>query len=93
MLFRSTKDEQRNEVMSIIEDVNFVEDMIKLSGFEGFEKSLYTFLNTNDMAKNLIVSNILYDIKQLNDIKNIYKKHMRDLRRNKLLKIKGICKN
>lgn len=69
---KKSKDEQRNEVMRIIEDVNFVEDMIKLSGFEGFEKSLYTFLNTNDMAKNLSVSNILYDIKQLNDIRNIF---------------------
>lgn len=72
---KKSKEEQRNDVMSIIQNKNFVNDMIKLSGFEGFEKSLYNFLNKNDMVKKLIISNILYETKDLNDLNNIFLKN------------------
>ncbi len=62
---KKSKDEQRQDVISIIENKNFVNDMIKLSGFEGFEKSLYNFLQKDNMAQKLLISNINYEMNKL----------------------------
>ena len=59
---KKTKINQRSEVLNIIQDLTFVDDMIKLSGFDGFEKSLFNFLNSNHMIKDLLISNLLLDI-------------------------------
>ena len=59
---KKTKVNQRSEVLNIIQDITFVDDMIKLSGFDGFEKSLFNFLNSNDIIKDLLISNLLLDI-------------------------------
>jgi small GTP-binding protein len=57
---KKTKENQRKEVLTIVKDTQFVEDMIKLSGFEGFEKTLYSFLKIH--IKNILTSNLLLDI-------------------------------
>lgn len=69
---KKTKINQRSEVLNIIQDLTFVDDMIKLSGFDGFEKSLFNFLNSNYMIKDLLISNLLLDINSYPPLSDIF---------------------
>jgi hypothetical protein len=71
---KKTKENQRKEVLSIIKDKTFVEDMIKLSGFEGFEKTLYSFLQSNNNIQNILISNLLLDINSYPNLNEIFEK-------------------
>jgi len=59
---KKTKADQRKEVLNIIKDDSFVDDMIKLSGFEGFEKTLCSFLQSNNKIQELLISNLLLEL-------------------------------
>ena len=52
---KKPKEDQRKDVLNIVKDVSFVDDMVKLSGFEGFEKTMYSFLK-------LVPASIKYSI-------------------------------
>lgn len=69
---KKTKENQRKEVLNIVNDVSFVDDMIKLSGFEGFEKTLYSFLQKN--IKNILTTNIIMDINSYPSLYDIFNK-------------------
>jgi hypothetical protein len=60
-----TQEEQSAKVYNILNDMAFVETMIKLSGFGKFEQILKKFLLKNDNGKRLRIDNILYELKGL----------------------------
>ena len=60
-----TQEEQSAKVYNILNDMAFVETMIKLSGFGKFEQILRKFLLKNDNGKRLRIDNILYELKGL----------------------------
>jgi len=60
-----TQEEQSAKVYNILNDMAFVETMIKLSGFGKFEQILKKFLLKNENGKRLRIDNILYELKGL----------------------------
>jgi hypothetical protein len=60
-----TQEEQSAKVYNILNDMAFVETMIKLSGFGKFEQILKKFLLKNENGKRLRIDNILYELKEL----------------------------
>jgi hypothetical protein len=69
---KKSNEEQKIEVNKIISNQDFIDDMIKLSGFEGFEKTLYSFLQKN--IKNILTSNIIMDINSYPSLYDIFNK-------------------
>ena len=68
---RKTKEEQLIEIKKIISDNDFVDEMIKMSGFSGLENSLKTFFdNKLNISNKLSISNIEYNIGFYPDICN-----------------------
>ena len=59
---------QEKKVYEILTDENFINTMIKLSGFSCLEKTLHKFLNENDTGKTIRVNNLLFDLKKHQDI-------------------------
>ena len=98
---KKTKTDQRKEVLNIIKDNTFVDDMIKLSGFEGFEKTLYSFLESNNRIQKLLISNLLLDLSNYPTLREIFEKETDitklnqnvDFYMNKLIKFKDIDEN
>lgn len=66
---KKSNQEQKIEVNKIISNQDFINDMIKLSGFRFLEKSLKYFLLKN--WKELQINNLLYKYKQLEPIDNL----------------------
>ncbi len=62
-------DVQEKKVYEILNDENFIDTMIQLSGFSQFEEILNTFLNENDTGKSIRIDNLLYDLRKLPTIK------------------------
>jgi len=66
---RKTKEEQRLEIKKIISDNDFVDEMIKMSGFSGLENTLKTFFdNQLNISNELCISNIQYNMRFFHDI-------------------------
>lgn len=66
--FRSyPEDIQRNKILQIINNSQFVENMINLSGFSQIETSLKKYFNSNGVK--MISENILYEYSKLPELK------------------------
>ena len=58
--------EQKEKILSIIKDTEFIDHMIRLSGFEKLELILYEFIKLN--GTNLVIDNINYELKRTNPV-------------------------
>jgi hypothetical protein len=56
---------QEARVNEILKDSEFVETMIKLSGFSRLESILHQFLQDNNKGSKLRIDNLMYDLKKL----------------------------
>lgn len=62
---------QRAEVAEILKKTDFIDTMIKLSGFKGFTDALHKFLNANDKGRQIRVDNLQYEMDKLDPISDI----------------------
>lgn len=56
---------QEEKVYEILADKEFINDMIKLSGFSHLESILHKFLSENDVGRQIRVNNLLFEMKKL----------------------------
>lgn len=61
---------QEKKVYEILANKEFIDDMIKLSGFSHLESILHKFLSENDVGKQIRVNNLLFEMKKLPCIYN-----------------------
>jgi len=59
---------QEQKVYEILNDTNFIETMIKLSGFGEFERILHNFLKNGNVGKKIRIDNLLYKLRKLPSI-------------------------
>ena len=59
---------QEKKVYDILQDKDFIDTMIKLSGFSCLENMLHKFLNENDNGKTIRINNLLFDLSKLQNI-------------------------
>jgi len=59
---------QETKVREILNDKEFVDTMIKLSGFGHFEKRLHAFLSQNNTGKSIRVENLMFEFRKLPNI-------------------------
>ena len=59
---------QEKKVYDILKDKEFIDTMIKLSGFSCLEKTLHKFLDENNTGKEIRINNLLYKLSQLENI-------------------------
>ena len=59
---------QEAKVREILNDKEFVDTMIKLSGFGHFEKRLHAFLSQNNTGKSIRIENLLFEFRKLPNI-------------------------
>ena len=62
---------QEKKVCEILADDNFIDTMIKLSGFSRLENMLHTFLNENNVGKKIRIDNLLFEMGKYADIREI----------------------
>lgn len=62
---------QRTEVAEILKNTDFIDTMIKLSGFKGFTDALHKFLNTNNKGKQICIDNLQYEMDKLEPISDM----------------------
>ena len=62
---------QEKKVCEILADDNFIDTMIKLSGFGRLENVLHTFLNENNVGKKIRIDNLLFEMGKYADIREI----------------------
>lgn len=62
---------QEAKVYEILNDSNFIETMIKLSGFSSLEKILHNFLSQNNTGKQIRIDNLLYDLRKLEKLETL----------------------
>jgi hypothetical protein len=62
------KKTQIEKVNEILKNTDFVNDMIKLSGFSCLEQKLKKFLINNEIGSNLRIDNLLYELKHYPNI-------------------------
>ena len=62
---------QEARVYDILNDQEFINTMIKLSGFSRLESILHQFLKDNDKGSKLRIDNLLYELKQLPKLHDI----------------------
>ena len=67
--------QQKEIVTNIIRDHEFVNDMIKLSGFSFLEKSLYKYLQIEGNGNEIRIENYMYELKRLKSIRDILLKN------------------
>lgn len=60
------KSEQRRKVQEKIQDLNFVNDMITLSGFSQIEKALIRYIGSN--GKSMVMENLLFDYNKIQEM-------------------------
>ncbi len=82
--------QQKEIVTNIIRDHEFVNDMIKLSGFSFLEKSLYKYLVQDGNGNKIRIENYLYELRRLKSVRDIILKNYSS--RNNLMNI-DIIKN
>jgi predicted GTPase len=66
---------QENKVYKVLEDKNFINDMIKLSGFSHLESILHSFLNKNNTGKEIRINNLLCEMNKLPKIYDVIVKN------------------
>jgi len=59
---------QEKKVYEILQDKDFIDTMIKLSGFSCLEKTLHSFLGENNKAKEIRINNLLFNLSNLPNI-------------------------
>jgi predicted GTPase len=62
---------QEKKVCEILADENFINTMIKLSGFSRLESILHKFLNENNVGKKIRIDNLLFEMGKYTDIRDI----------------------
>ena len=62
---------QRAEVAQILKKTDFIDTMIKLSGFKGFTDALHDFLNTNNHGFSIRYANLQYEMNKLDPIQDM----------------------
>lgn len=67
--------QQKEIVTNIIRDEEFVNDMIKLSGFSFLEKSLHKYLTIDGNGSKIRIENYLYELKRLKSIRDLILKN------------------
>jgi predicted GTPase len=60
---------QEKKVCEILADDNFIDTMIKLSGFSRLESMLHKFLNENNVGKKIRIDNLLFEMGKYEDIR------------------------
>ena len=70
---------QETKVREILNDKEFVDTMIKLSGFGHFEKLLHSFLSKNNTGKQIRIDNLLYELRKLEPLQIYTETHLRAL--------------
>lgn len=60
--------DQEQKVYEILNDTEFIETMIKLSGFSEVERILHNFLKNGDAGKKIRISNLIYELRKLPSI-------------------------
>lgn len=64
---------QEKRVYDILNDGTFIDTMIKLSGFSRLESILHSFLNQNDLGKQIRVDNLLFELSKYTPIQDVVK--------------------
>lgn len=59
---------QEKKVYEILQDKEFIDTMIKLSGFSCLEKTLHKFLGENNTGKTIRINNLLFNLSKLPNI-------------------------
>ena len=67
---------QEKKVREILNDKEFVNTMIKLSGFGRFEKLLHTFLSQNNTGKQIRIDNLLFEFRKLPQVGAFVAEHI-----------------
>jgi GTP-binding protein EngB required for normal cell division len=62
---------QRAEVAEILKNTDFIDTMIKLSGFKGFTDAMHQFLNANDKGRQIRMDNLQYEMDKLDPISDM----------------------
>jgi predicted GTPase len=62
---------QEKKVYEILNDGNFINTMIKLSGFSRLESILHKFLNENNVGKQIRIDNLLFELSKYKPIKEV----------------------
>jgi hypothetical protein len=62
---------QEKKVYEILTDENFINTMIKLSGFSQLEKILHKFLNKNNVGKQIRIDNLLFEMNKYTNIHRV----------------------
>ncbi len=62
---------QEKKVYEILTDENFINTMIKLSGFSRLESILHKFLNENGTGKQIRIDNLLFEMRKCPQIKDV----------------------
>jgi GTP-binding protein EngB required for normal cell division len=65
---------QEKKVYEILQDADFIDTMIKLSGFSCLEKTLHKFLSENNTGKTIRVNNLLFELSKFPSIETVMKK-------------------
>jgi hypothetical protein len=71
--------EQEKKVRDILNNKEFVDTMIKLSGFGHFEKRLHSFLSQNNTGKKIRIENLMFKLRKLEPIELFISKNMIDI--------------
>lgn len=70
---------QEKKVYEILTDENFINTMIKLSGFSYLEKILHKFLNENNTGKKIRIDNLLFEMSKYQEIRDIIIKNKKNV--------------
>ncbi len=89
---KNAPDVQKTMVDSVLGDKDFVDDMIKLSGFQKFVDMLSVFLRSNGTNKQIRIDNILFEIKKLPPLTNAIASGFNDLVEQHVLLFEKIAK-
>ena len=66
---------QEKKVYEILQDKEFIDTMIKLSGFSCLEKTLHKFLGENNTGKNIRINNLLFNLSKLPNLIDKFKSY------------------
>ena len=61
---------QEKKVLEVLSDQEFIDTMIKLSGFSLLENKLNKFLSCDNLGKKIIVDNLIFEVNKLNKLEN-----------------------
>lgn len=61
---------QEKKVLEVLSDKEFIDTMIKLSGFSLLENKLNKFLSLDDLGKKIIVDNLIFEVNKLNKLEH-----------------------